>query len=177
MRRPSPVLITPREMKKASITSQTRSVPVDLVTSAKDTTPASTPAVAPMMATAAMGSGAVMMPAMVATNTANMCHAFSSRPAGAGRNQRTMPIPTGTRNLQRSLRCPAGAAGFAAGELAGGGALAGDTSMISLLTAAWFGTPERARCPYRSSSTLSVASLTMRALRRRSSRSVGVSSG
>ncbi|MNF92144.1 hypothetical protein D3C84_747810 [compost metagenome] len=135
MRRPRPVLITPREIKKASMTSQTRSVPVDRVTSARDTTPTRTPTVEPIMATADIGKGAVMMPAMVATNTANMCHAFPSRPDGAGRNHRAMPIITGTKNLQAFLRSPNEELGFGASELIGVESLSDDTAMTYLLMA------------------------------------------
>ena len=94
-------MITPLEMKNASSTSQTRSVPVDFTTSSKVITPVSAPAVAPMMATADIGSGAVMMPAIVATKIANMCQALGGKPAGGGMNHSTRPMATGMRNFQR----------------------------------------------------------------------------
>ena len=50
-----------------------------------------------MIATAYIGSGAVTMPAMVATNTANMRRAFGVNPEGARRNQMMAPTITGSR--------------------------------------------------------------------------------
>jgi hypothetical protein len=58
-----------------------------------------------------------------------MCHAFTDRPDGTGRNHRRMPMPTGTANFQAIPRCPTGGVGVDVPGLAGGETLA----MINLL--------------------------------------------
>ena len=47
-----------------------------------------------MIATTDIGNGAVMMPAMVATKTANICQALRGSPSGGGRNHSTTPMAT-----------------------------------------------------------------------------------
>jgi len=78
--------------------SQTRSVPFDFTTSANVMTPSSEATVAPISATADIGSGARTMPAIVATKMASIRHARGSTPSGAGTNQMMTPTTTGRTN-------------------------------------------------------------------------------
>jgi hypothetical protein len=87
---------------------------VDFTTSSKVTTPVSVAAVAPMIATADIGSGAVMIPAMVATKIANICQALGGKPVGGGSHHSTIPIATGTRNFHKVPSKALGETGFEA---------------------------------------------------------------
>src|SRR3974390_3719004 len=98
-RRPNPLLITPRETKRPRATRKTRSVPVAATTAVKGMTPRSVATVAPIKATADIGSGAAMMPAIVATNIANICQALGLKPSGTGMNQMMAPIAIGMTNF------------------------------------------------------------------------------
>src|SRR6478735_5962787 len=139
-RAPSPVLMTPREMKNATTISQIVVFENPDSASAGSSTPVTTVATRPTIVTAPIGSGRAMTPTMVATKIANMCQAGASTPAGGGTNQSTTPTTSGiavrTSGTGRS-RAGAGAAVPAPGGAAPPGGASGGVAPGSGAAVSW----------------------------------------
>ena len=93
MRRPRPVLMKPRERKNAQTMSQIVPLPKPIKASFVFRMPKKAQSVSERKATAPIGMGCRMKPAMVATKTAKSFQAAGERPAGTGQNQMTIPSP------------------------------------------------------------------------------------
>ena len=91
MRFPKPVLIKPLAKKKAIAINHG----ISLANAEKAAENGNKPVVMdtprPIIATAPNGNGCVMIPTIVATNTANKCHACAVTPAGAGQIHKSKP--------------------------------------------------------------------------------------
>ncbi len=104
MRAPSPVLMNPREMKKASTISQMTVLPNPESASPMVSVPVAAVAAMPTIATAPMGRGLSMIPMIVATKMASRWIAFGSTPSGAGRNHNATAAATGASSLITGCR-------------------------------------------------------------------------
>ena len=103
IRRPKPVLINPRDRKKAHTMSQIVPLPKPISTSLVLRIPKKAQIVSDRNATAPIGIGCKINPAMVATKMANKCYAASESPCGQGRNQMTAPIPNTITHFLRAV--------------------------------------------------------------------------
>ena len=110
MRAPSPVLMNPREMKKARTISQMTLLPKPLNESVTPSVPDAAVAQMPMKATAPMGSGFRMIPTIVATKIASRCIAAGSTPSGAGTNQSAHASTIGVKKVRAAGPRPRGVA-------------------------------------------------------------------
>ena len=108
MRRPSPVVMKPLEMRKATTMSQMvefekpmSAVGSPAFSAVRGTVPVRMHTTVPMMVTAPMGRGLAMIPTMVARKIASMCQARPVTPPGGGADQMTAPTTSGTRTRSR----------------------------------------------------------------------------
>ena len=105
MRLPSPVLIKPREMKKATTISQIVLLPNPLSAWLMVSVPESAVVAIPSKAIAPIGSGLTTIPTIVATKIARRCQALASTPDGGGTNQIITPT-TNTPNRRNASSQP-----------------------------------------------------------------------
>ena len=94
MRLPRPVLMNPRAKKNASAINQGISLENAENAALNGNKPVVMATPKPIIAVAPSGSGFVMIPTIVPTNTASKCHAFALTPAGAGMSQINNPAST-----------------------------------------------------------------------------------
>jgi len=94
MRLPRPVLMNPRAKKNASAINQGISLENAENAAENGKRPVVMATPKPIIAVAPSGSGFVMIPTIVPTNTASKCHALALTPAGAGMSQINNPAST-----------------------------------------------------------------------------------